>query len=341
MPTVGIMARGPNWFPANDMAKAVEIIRNKTDRWPVRVGYGSSMGGYGCLKYMNLLGLTHSIAFAPQYSINPTDVGAFDGRFHRHFVPSLHSTNRIETGDVTGDAYLFFDPLYNIDRIHADHLAALSTSVQKIKVFLSWHYTIEMFSGSEKFSQIADSCIDGDTTRLQFLANSFRRDRRLRVRAAAGMIASRKPKLARAMYTRYSELFSNGERALFEHNMACLEIARGNLPHAKELLAAAISLYPERALFHRRMSDVYRRLGDFETAIYMARNAIALDPRDDNSFNQLAEIYKARGDLRSAAEAWEKASELAPSNPAYKRLLDDCVSGLRNDNVNSGAAVDR
>src|SRR3712207_6847911 len=77
---IGFMPKGPNWYPAPDMRSAIAEISSYLARFNRIVVYGQSMGSYAALKYSKALGATHVLAFSPQYSIDPTDVGSVDRR---------------------------------------------------------------------------------------------------------------------------------------------------------------------------------------------------------------------------------------------------------------------
>ena len=82
--SVGVVSKRPNWYPQKDMEVACRLISGIADGRRL-ITYGHSQGGYGALKYARRLEAALSLAFCPQWSINPADVGAFDERYTKHF----------------------------------------------------------------------------------------------------------------------------------------------------------------------------------------------------------------------------------------------------------------
>ncbi len=97
------------------MAKASVAAASILSQATERILYGHSQGSYAALRYRRLLDTDVAIAFCPQISIDPGTV-PFDGRFTRHFEPSLHQDMDMAPEHAAGRAHVFHDPIHAVDR---------------------------------------------------------------------------------------------------------------------------------------------------------------------------------------------------------------------------------
>jgi hypothetical protein len=108
---IGFVAKGKNWYPYDSMLRAAAATEIYTsDKKQDIIVYGTSMGGYGALKYSGLLKANYVISISPQASIDPAAVSDFDKRFIVHFNPLINMGMTIGSGDVSGRVHLFYDP---------------------------------------------------------------------------------------------------------------------------------------------------------------------------------------------------------------------------------------
>ncbi|MBI0434058.1 hypothetical protein [Roseomonas sp. KE0001] len=117
---LGLVDHRDSWFPEEDMALLSPRLEPLLAAHRRVVLYGFSMGAYAALKHAARLRADVVLAFAPQYSISPADVGAFDPRRSQAFFQAaLHTGMRLRPGDLRGQALLFHDPLFPEDARHA------------------------------------------------------------------------------------------------------------------------------------------------------------------------------------------------------------------------------
>ena len=121
---IGIVSVAPNWYPPQAMAKVLSAVRDRVGNRRV-ITYGHGQGGYGALKFAAAVRASRVVAFSPQWSIDPADVGSFDTRFTRYFDKGLRNGLRIEEGEICAPALVFFDHMERKDARHAAKLAAL------------------------------------------------------------------------------------------------------------------------------------------------------------------------------------------------------------------------
>ncbi|MBB3385980.1 MULTISPECIES: hypothetical protein [unclassified Rhizobium] len=148
---LGITAKSNNWFPSSVRALA-ELSRRFTDRFPIRMAYGFSMGGYGALKHSRAFGATHVLALSPQYSIDPEDG---DGRYANAFKREEGYRSAILREDVSGQITLVvdlnFDP--DLDAVRRIVAIAPGTTIWPADMGAS-HFTISFAKGSLRFAEL-------------------------------------------------------------------------------------------------------------------------------------------------------------------------------------------
>jgi hypothetical protein len=145
---IGVVSRTSNWFPAEDMRAAAAAIRSVTPG-ACRIGYGFSQGGYAAIKFSAAIETRGVLAFCPQWSIDPSDVAAFDTRFVHYFVPGLDNGRKVVVDDIAGQGFLFFDPYHPMDSGHAAHLKALP-GVEAVPCPFSGHSTLSLLTQSHE-----------------------------------------------------------------------------------------------------------------------------------------------------------------------------------------------
>ena len=173
---IGIITRAGNWYPEEDMKKAVPAILSSVRSRRV-VTYGHSQGGYGALKYSRALGAAAVLSFSPQWSINPDDVEKFDGRFISYFRPELRNGLRIEEDDISNHSYIFYDPHQDQDKYHAKNLRKLS-NIYPVLVPFSNHATVRFVTQGEVAKDLITLLTLKDLPSTQTLRNIFRATRR-------------------------------------------------------------------------------------------------------------------------------------------------------------------
>jgi tetratricopeptide (TPR) repeat protein len=172
----GIVSVRPNWYPPAEMTHAVEVINALTRQRRV-VTMGSGQGGYGALKYAKALGAHTAVAFSPQYSIDPADVGEFDTRFAPFHRPKLGNGAAIKGEDLCANNYLFVDPLFKTDVLHARKIIAAAPSssrIELISVPFAGHDTGNLVIEGEIFPQLIRLSLEEPPAARQQMRNLIR-----------------------------------------------------------------------------------------------------------------------------------------------------------------------
>ena len=112
----------PNWFPANDMASLIpHLLLRLGSRFPTRVAFGFSQGGYGAIKYSAALGITTTVAISPQYSIDQRLIKS--SRFSKYFKSHLNVGMAIQESDCRTNTFVLYDPYDEEDLSHTSQIA--------------------------------------------------------------------------------------------------------------------------------------------------------------------------------------------------------------------------
>ena len=152
---VGIVDTKSTWYRHPLVADAIAAIAAfaPLHNGQRRVTYGASMGAYGALKYGRALDAHAAIAIGPQTSIDPSRVAAFDRRYQRFFVPSLHERMDVAAVDLCPHNFVFFDPASPLDRRHVAMLPK-AEAIQPIVAPFIGHPGIAFFTQLRLIEQL-------------------------------------------------------------------------------------------------------------------------------------------------------------------------------------------
>jgi pimeloyl-ACP methyl ester carboxylesterase len=188
---VGFTATGPDWYPARYMDEAIEAANRVSADFDSVIVYGGSMGGYGALKFSARLRATRTIAFSPQYSISPLDLGRPDKRYIRNYVPELHDRMGIEGQDIAARSYVFSDPYLHLDLHHTRLIQAASPLITAIPVYLTGHVPIFTFTGTAIGQTLFQAVLSDDIETLHRLALRRRNFPKIRTPEAVRLLLKR------------------------------------------------------------------------------------------------------------------------------------------------------
>ncbi|EGF93122.1 expE8 [Asticcacaulis biprosthecium C19] len=170
MTVIGFMAKRPNWYPDAQMASAIRSIEPDLSKFAHRVTYGSSMGGYGALKYSRMLNADAALALCPQWSIDPSLVGEFDQRYVDHFTPGRTGTP-IEGQDLCAEAFVFADPRYGPDHQHAVRMKGATY----ITMPFVQHHVAGVLAGTNSCIALVTAALARDPNQIKSLSTALRR----------------------------------------------------------------------------------------------------------------------------------------------------------------------
>jgi len=149
---LSFMAKERSWFPEESMVEAMVAVAEILANYSTIIAYGNSMGAYAVLKYSARLGVTHALAFNPQFSIKPGVVKS-DQRFISYYQPSIHGDMEIDAGDLVPLSYVIYDPRREDDNEHAE-LIAQHAGVSLVPVRFSDHVSVWVIGGTERAASL-------------------------------------------------------------------------------------------------------------------------------------------------------------------------------------------
>ena len=295
---LGLVDYRASWFPAADMATVLEAVRPLLAPYRRIILYGFSMGGYGALKYSARLGAEAVLAFSPQYSIHPAEVGAFDPRRARKFFnPHLHEGMRIAPGDIGGQALIFHDPLFYDDRRHAELIRAVAPEAVPVLAPFTNHDTIRFAVEIGMVEPLLRELATGGPIDVEML-RPFMRARRLQsqdyVLRLAGHLRQRHPGAAGEEAA--LRLMQKAQAAGNAMAGLCIELAHRWLDRG-DLAQARAAMDPFRPAALRRPADrlslqeLRRRLALHEGKILPEAQAL---PQDDPQWAEAVAFLRER-----------------------------------------------
>lgn len=329
--TIGVMPKGPNWYPAADMARAIAAIATRLSPYSRIVVYGQSMGAYAAIKYSRALGATHVLAFSPQCSIDPADVGAFDRRFSSSFQKDLHRGMAIQPDDVGGDVYVFYDPYDREDGLNVEQIVRTAPTVREIRVPWTAHFPIVLFRGTQAATGLIQACLDDDEPAIRRAAAERRRAASVRVATACTAYARRNVRTARRLYERRSVFFPQKDIAGFYSKLGQCALDQGDLDEAESALCLSLILEPGNTHNLRLMSIVHSRRNRLRDAVEWARRAVLANPADPNLLNHLGGYLLAVDNLSDAEEVFRSALKLNPRNADVMRRMSGLCARQQNE----------
>lgn len=315
---IGIMARRPHWFPRDAVEEVMPLIRPYLDRFRERVTYGHSMGGYGALKFGRLFGASRAIAFCPQWSIAPADVGDFDQRYTRYFDPARHRDMAVQAADAAAKVFLFYDPWFEKDRAQIDRLAAVVPGARHVRMPMSGHDTIWLYAGTLRASGMIEAVLRDDVPAAREIGAAHRRGMLLRPHFCALSLARKgRTRWARAVYDTRCGAVPDQRKLMFLQALA--EKAEGE--QAKAVIAEALFLAGERADLLEWGARLLAARGRWAEAEGLAEKALAAAPLSAELLDLYGAVLMETGRHAEAGRALRDAVRLAPGVASYARRL--------------------
>lgn len=324
---IGFVSRtGTNWYPRKDMELAAQKIEEITREYSRVITYGSSMGAYGALKHSALLGATACAAFGAQFSIDPREINnAAFTRFYRHDV---NENMAIKAGDICENAYVFYDPHFEFDRVNANFVANASSNVKLVKIPYAGHECIKVVAGTTATLNLLKSCLSGDSESISHQVRSARKKSAARFVGLAGNLVARRPELACKIIEKSPYPMDKKQESTFYHHAAVAEINKRNFDEAEMYILKSINLLPERTGFIRCLATIYEHKKENEKAISCLHRVLNIDPYDPIAMFMMANLLLGKKELTLANNFIDKALHLQPDRGPFLRLSEQIKKGL-------------
>ena len=306
---LGIVAKAGNWYPMNSMASCLTAISEILLPFKYIVTYGTSMGGFGSIKYGKLFKATHCISFAPQYSISPEEVKSWDRRFLSHYNPSLNNNMEIIEADLAGTSYILYDPMYKEDAVHATYLNKISDSIYLLNARFTHHFPIELFASAPALATLLTRIILGNRNDIESLVTERRRSSKVRIRYVAELATHRSEKLGIEILEKYKSRVSDNDLLNGFSNIGSLLKEKGNFKLSNYCFQRCVELAPKEEKYTILLVSSLNRLKEYDKSLeiassYLEKNASA------QVYNSLCGIFLEVGKLAEAEKAINEAISL-------------------------------
>lgn len=277
-----ILTRSNLWYQEPEIPEAIRAIAAVTAGYHRVFTYGSSMGGYACIRHAHALGAT-AIAFAPQYSVDPERVPE-ETRWPQARRIAFQPAERHPVPPPEG-AFIFYDPCDRLDRLHARRIAGDIASTL-IPIAHGGHVVIAFLSEAGLLVPGVLALLDGEFDPATFIAEARAR---------------------RKTVAKYYEVLSF--RLRDTHPGWSIALARH-----------AVSLSPEAGHISQ-LANLLREQGRHQEAEPWARRAVALDPENLNYRYCLAAVLMGRGERHESLALALFLVAAVPDRQDYHRLL--------------------
>ncbi|UAK25352.1 tetratricopeptide repeat protein [Sphingomonas nostoxanthinifaciens] len=155
---IHVLTAANDWFQCPDTPAALAAVRAAANA-PL-LAYGSSMGGYGAVRFAAAAGADRVLALSPQYSIDRRKVD-FETRWKEEarrirFRPELD-------GPIAGvvPSVVAYDPLLDEDRCHVDRIAG-DVAIERLRVPHGGHNSAAFLSDLGLLKPLVHAMLDGN-----------------------------------------------------------------------------------------------------------------------------------------------------------------------------------
>lgn len=114
-----------NWYRSPDFHSFLKLLGENLHNFPIKLGYGASMGGFAIGAFYNVLDLSRVLLFNPISSLN-NKIVPWESRFKR---PARNFDWNGEFNDIANknlNGYIIYDPIYTLDHKHAVRYKSLT-----------------------------------------------------------------------------------------------------------------------------------------------------------------------------------------------------------------------
>lgn len=336
--SIGFVARKQNWYPEQSVRAAIKALSPRLARHKHRLTYGSSQGGFAALKYATALQAGTTLAFVPQYSIDPAVVGGFDPRFSQHFRAEHNRGMEITAADVAPQSFVIVDQHHMVDKRNVDMIRDAAPGITIIRMPHTHHRPVITIAGSALASRLFRAAMAGDAQDLGRQTALARRASAHRSYHLFRAAAARHPAWAVGIFRREAARMVADEatnaKTLYHKLLRRLaaQTARGGdfivaVAWAEAAVAAAtdeasrVLAQSDLAAFLLRKGQASGQAEDVTSAIAAARAALVTAPSHRPALRVLATALGVAGAFAEAAATMRHVLALDPADPSGQHAL--------------------
>ena len=308
----GIVPKYPCWYPTREMDQVCAMIA--AQEGPPALAYGSSMGGYGALRFGRQARCAAVLAFSPQAHIAPDVTGRSDPRYARFHDPAAHAQMTILSDHLTDHNFVIHDPRSAFDQFQVGLLP--QDRITSFAVPHLGHRSVSTIASSAVANAAFGMVLAGDAPGLHGL---LRQGKKTASSYLAGLAQAafdrRHHRWAYSIGARGMALYPNDKDAQL---VTAQSLGRlGEPGQAAAILDRMIAGYPHVLKYRMALVQVWAAAEEYEAAIATLRQAPDLQDRFDLNIRlirllRLARKWsEARAHLQLTAQKWpERQAEL-------------------------------
>ena len=320
-----VLTRGNDWYQYPELFEALAAARATTAGAERVVTYGSSMGAYAAIRFIDAVGAHGALALSPQYSVDPRKAPFEDrwGQAQRaiRFVDAIDGP--VRSGCVPTIVY---DPR-SIDRLHVARFRD-DIPIAEIRIPHAGHpattYALEAGLLRQMLFDLLDDTLDVRATEAALRAR--RGTLPLYFSLLADAQPTWRPRTSVALARRAAEMAPKS--AVAHHYLAMRLAAAGAYAEAGTAHRASIALARD-PVFLSAYSATLRAAGDLPAALAAAREAEAVFPTSVDLKYRTAEILAAQGDHEGVLRSFRELAAMDPRNRTYRKRLRRAVWAAR------------
>lgn len=298
-----------HWFQTADIFEALAKAERLT-RTGRRIAYGSSKGGFAALAYGRELLPDLTIAAAPQVSVHPDDVGAFDTRW-THLGAGLAHGRRDAREGLHGRRVIILDPMERRDRTHAWMIGG-----ETIPVRFAGHSVLHALKEAGTLSGLISGIVDDEPSQI---AEALAKYKACRRDGILGRFALAERCQHHGRYAAALSLYQ-ASRAVDEARVDfCMSQCLWALERGEEALLRARWAASANPTYRVQQGLSLVRIGRAQEALAKFDGWIDASPLDAELHAGRASALRALGRHDAAAAGFSRANDLAPGNVEWAR----------------------
>lgn len=306
------------WFQSVEMAEIMgEIARSCVGADRIMT-YGSSMGGYGAIRFARAIGAHAALALSPQYSLDPRLV-PFETRWAQE-QRQLRFRRDIDGPIARGPDYIVaYDPRLPADRRHAELIAA-ATPTTLLPLPHAGHPVGAFLADTHLLRPLALAALAGTLDRPRLLRAAYAR--RGTSPHWLAVLAERQPahRLSTAVaLAKRAEALAPQHQSILDFT-ACTLARAGRFDEAVAMHRRAIAIEPDPA-YRLTLSKTLQTMGDLAGALAIARDLQAEVPGIAGHHAWAAKLRELQGDTAGQLADLRAARRGDPANRAYRYAI--------------------
>ena len=308
----GIVPKYPCWYPVRDMDQVCAVIAAHAG--PPTLAYGSSMGGYGALRFGKQAGCAAVLAFSPQAHIDPQVTGRADPRYARFHDAAIHAGMAIRPEHLPAHSFVIHDPKSDFDAFQVGLLPPYH--ITSFAVPHLGHRSVSSIAASDAATAAFQRTLAGDVAGFRkLLAKGKKTAASYLAGLAQAALTHRHDRWAMAIGARGMALYPADKDAQLVTAQSLGRLGQPN--QAAAILAPLIAGYPHVLKYHLALVQVWATAHQYDAAIAALQQALAVKDRFDLRIRlirllRLARKWSdARAQLQQTAQKWpERQAEL-------------------------------